>query len=166
MQGAHGLERDDAGALGGGEDLARLAGVGAEGLLHEHVLAAGYAGESLLMVERVGAPNVDRVDLVAAGKVLERGEGVGPAVLGGEGLGASGVAGEGARKDSAVKASARAASRERVPAKMAPGVEAMASIRLRVMALVPMVAMRIMAGVLSLAGAWGWPRCRDRTRGP
>ena len=71
MQGPHGLKRHDSRASGRLEDLADLAFVGAEGLLDQDMLAARDAGECLVVVQRVGAANVDRIDLVACGQLIE-----------------------------------------------------------------------------------------------
>ena len=67
------------------EDLAGLALVGADGFLHQHVLATRDACERLVVVQGVGAADVDGVDLGACGKRLKGGEGQVPTVLGGVG---------------------------------------------------------------------------------
>ena len=92
MEGTHGLEGHDACCLGSTEDLERLGLGGAEGLFDDNVLAAGDTGERLLVVERIGAADVDGVDVVGGRKLVKRGEVTLAAVLGGKGSTAIGIA--------------------------------------------------------------------------
>ena len=85
MEGAHGLEGYDARRLGSPEDLERLRLGGTKGLFDDNVLAAGDTGERLLVVERIGAANVDGVDVVGGRKLVKCGEVTLAAVLSGEG---------------------------------------------------------------------------------
>ena len=71
MEGAHSLEGYDACGLGGAEDLQRLCLGGAEGLLDDDVLAAGNAGECLLVVECVRAADIDGVDIGSCRELVE-----------------------------------------------------------------------------------------------
>ena len=52
----------------------RLETVGAGRLLDEDVLVSADAGEGLVKVERVGARDVDGIDVLAVGELLECGE--------------------------------------------------------------------------------------------
>ena len=85
MEGAHGLEGHDTCCLGSAEDLERLRLGGAEGLFDDDVLTAGDAGERLLVMECVGAADVDGIDVVGGRKLVKRGEVTLAAVLSGEG---------------------------------------------------------------------------------
>ena len=58
---------------------------GAEGLFDDNVLTAGDAGERLLVMERVGAADVDGIDVVGGRELVECGEVAFAAVLGGKG---------------------------------------------------------------------------------
>lgn len=49
------------------------------------MLAAGDAGERLLVVERIGAADIDGVDVVGGRKLVKRGEVAFAAVFGGKG---------------------------------------------------------------------------------
>ena len=71
MEGTHGLEGHDTCCLGSAEDFQRLRFGGAEGLLDDDMLATGDAGKSLLVVERIGAADVDGVDVVGGRKLFE-----------------------------------------------------------------------------------------------
>ena len=102
VQGTHRLERDDARLASRLEYLDGLSSVGAEGLLDKDVLATRDAGERLVVMERVGAADVDRVDPIACGELIERGEGGRPPMLGCEGRGSLAIAREGADKDGAL----------------------------------------------------------------
>ena len=85
MKRAHGLESHDASCLGSPEDLERLRLGGAEGLFDDNVLTAGDAGERLLVMECVGAADVDGIDVVGGRELVECGEVAFAAVLSGEG---------------------------------------------------------------------------------
>ena len=98
VQGAHGLHGNDARRLGGGKDLLGLARVSAEGFFDQDMLAARDAGKCLVVMERVGAPDIDGIDIGRCGERLERRERLHAAVLAREGLRALGVAREGAHK--------------------------------------------------------------------
>ena len=102
VQGTHRLERDDARLASRLEYLDGLSSVGAEGLLDKDVLATRDAGERLVVMERVRAADVDRVDPIACGELIERGEGGRPPMLGCEGRGSLAIAREGADKDGAL----------------------------------------------------------------
>ena len=96
VDGAHGLERDDVVELRRGIEGLRLEAVGAGRLLDEDVLVAADAGEGLVKVERVGARDVDGIDVFAVGKLLECGERASATVALGELAGRDGVARVGA----------------------------------------------------------------------
>ena len=98
----HGLEGHDASGLSGAEDLQRLRLGGAEGLLDDDVLAAGDAGKGLLVVKRVGAADIDGIDVVGGRELVECGEVSLAAVLGGKGGAALGIARERAHECSPV----------------------------------------------------------------
>ena len=68
---AHGLEGHDASCLGSPEDLERLRLGGAEGLFDDNVLTAGDAGERLLVMECIGAADVDGIDVVGGRELFE-----------------------------------------------------------------------------------------------
>ena len=85
MERAHGLESHDACCLGSAKDLECLRLGGAEGLLDDNVLAAGDAGERLLVMECIGAADIDGVDVVGGRKLVKRGEVAFAAVFGGKG---------------------------------------------------------------------------------
>ena len=85
MKRAHGLEGHDACCLGSAEDFQCLRFGGAEGLLDDDVLATGDAGERLLVMERVGAADVDGIDVVGGRKLVKCGEVAFAAVFGGKG---------------------------------------------------------------------------------
>ncbi len=92
MEGTHRLEGHDTCCLGSAEDFQRLRFGGAEGLLDDDVLATGDAGERLLVMERVGAADVDGIDVVGGRELVECGEVAFAAVLGGKGGTAIGIA--------------------------------------------------------------------------
>ena len=94
MERTHGLEGYNARCLGSAEDLQRLCLGGAEGLLDDDVFAAGDAGERLLVVECVGAADVDGIDVVGGRELIERGEIALAAVLSGKVGAAFGIARE------------------------------------------------------------------------
>lgn len=71
MERAHGLEGYDARRLGGAKDLERLRLGGTKRLFDDNVLAAGDTGERLLVVERIGAADVDGVDVGGCRKLIE-----------------------------------------------------------------------------------------------
>ena len=98
MEGAHGLEGYDTCCLGSAEDFQRLRFGCAEGLLDDDVLAAGDTGERLLVVERIGAADVDGVDVVGGRKLVKCGEVTLAAALGGKGSTAICIARERAHK--------------------------------------------------------------------
>ena len=89
---AHSLEGNDAGGLGGTEDLERLCLGGAEGLFDDDVLATGDAGERLFVVKCVGTANIDGVDVVGGRKLVKCGEVTLATALGGKGSTAIGIA--------------------------------------------------------------------------
>lgn len=98
MEGTHGLEGHDTCCLGSAEDFQRLRFGGAEGFLDDDVLATGDAGKGLLVVERIGAADVDGVDVVGGRKLVKCGEVTLAAVFGGKGGAALGIARERAHK--------------------------------------------------------------------
>ena len=67
---------------------------GAEGLFDDNVLTAGDAGERLLVMERVGAADVDGIDVVGGRELVECGEVAFAAVFGGKRGAALGIARE------------------------------------------------------------------------
>ena len=71
MEGTHGLEGHDTCCLGSAEDFQRLCFGGAEGFLDDDVLATGDAGERLLVMERIGAADVDGIDAGGCRKLIE-----------------------------------------------------------------------------------------------
>ena len=125
MKRAHGLEGHDACCLGSAEDFQCLRFGGAEGLLDDDVLATGDAGERLLVMERVGAADVDAstssADASSSSAVKLR-----------------------SPPCSAVKAAPRSASRESVPTNVAWSLALTTWIKSSVIMDVPMVAMRSM----------------------
>ena len=98
MEGTHGFEGHDTCCLGSAEDFQRLRFGGAEGFLDDDVLATGDAGKGLLVVERIGAADVDGVDVVGGRKLVKCGEVTLAAVFGGKGGAALGIARERAHK--------------------------------------------------------------------
>ena len=102
MKRAHGLEGHNARCLGGAEDFQRLRFGGAEGLFDNDMFAAGDAGERLLVVECVGAADVDGIDVVGGRELIERGEVALAAVLSGKVGAAFGIARERAHECSPV----------------------------------------------------------------
>ena len=102
MEGTHGLEGHDTCCLGSAEDFQRLRFGGAEGLLDDDVLATGDAGKGLLVVERIGAADVDGVDVGSGRKLVKRGEVTLATMLSGEGGAAICIARERAHKRSLV----------------------------------------------------------------
>ena len=94
MERAHGLEGYEARRLGCTKDLERLRLGGTKGLFDDNVLAAGDTGERLLVVERIGAADVDGVDVIGGRKLVKRGEVTLAAVLSGEGAAAICIARE------------------------------------------------------------------------
>ena len=102
MQGAHRFERDDARVPSCLEYLSGLPSVGAEGLFDDDVFAPCDAGEGLVVMEGVGAADVDRIDLVACRQLVEGGEGGRSPMLGREGGGSLAIAREGAHEDGAL----------------------------------------------------------------
>jgi hypothetical protein len=117
---AHSLEGNDAGGLGGTEDLERLCLGGAEGLFDDDVLATGDAGERLFVVKCVGTANIDGVDVSSSAVKLRS-----PPCL-------------------VVKAAPRSASRESVPTNAAWSLALTTWIKSSVIMDVPMVAIRSM----------------------
>jgi len=71
VEGTHGLEGHDTCCLGSAEDFQRLRFGGAEGFLDDDVLATGDAGKGLLVVERIGAADVDGIDVVGGRELIE-----------------------------------------------------------------------------------------------
>ena len=102
MEGAHGLEGYDARRLGCAKDLERLCLGGTKRLFDDNVLAAGDTGERLLVVERIGAADVDGVDVGSGRKLVKRGEVTLATMLSGEGGAAICIARERAHKRSLV----------------------------------------------------------------
>ena len=96
VDGAHRFERDDVMELRRGIKGLRLETVGAGRLLDEDVLIAADAGEGLVKVERVGARDVDGIDVLAISELLECGERASTTVTLGELAGCDGVARVGA----------------------------------------------------------------------
>ena len=83
----HGLHERDAAFAGDGDHLSRLAGIGGQGLLAQHVLAVAHAEDALRSVQEIGRGDVNGVDERARGHLFEQGEGVRDAVLRSEGVG-------------------------------------------------------------------------------
>ena len=125
MGGDAGLEGHDTCCLGSAEDFQRLRFGGAEGLFDDDVLATGDAGKGLLVVKRIGAADVDGVDVVGGRKLVKCGEVTLAAVFGG-------------------KAAPRSASRESVPTNAAWSLALTTWIKSSVIIDVPMVAIRSM----------------------
>ena len=71
VEGTHGLEGHDTCCLGSAEDFQRLRFGGAEGFLDDDVLATGDAGKGLLVMERIGAADVDGIDAGGCRKLIE-----------------------------------------------------------------------------------------------
>ena len=68
------LHEHEPGRLGGGDHLARLAGVGGDRLLAQHRLAGRERGQRPPVVERGGRGDVDRVDVGRLDELLVRPE--------------------------------------------------------------------------------------------
>ena len=84
MDGAHGLHGNNALLRGSVKHASRLAGVGNEGLLDQHVLSRENKRQGLGSMSRIGRAYVDGVGIRGGAQVLKRVEGEGPAVLLGE----------------------------------------------------------------------------------